>query len=404
MTGPALIRQTRPRWSFWLAESKDLSRIRQVQMARGKQISVALNRSGSASFDMPLNSEGAAFLQPYSRAILVYRDSPTVGNQLIWSGYINTLDEDITGNRISVGAVGWMERLGKRFLRREKIYTNADDGTIIFDLLDEMNLTSTPEPVPYVVPVVAGSDPNTPTWIQEGAKLPNEGVGGATAYVDLTTIDPPGSETSTGRDVTYAIYTPVLPEIQGLADIENGCDYYVTPDTRTLNIYRKRMVDRPNVVFGYNWGPNNIAQLGRQNDGSTVVNYFLARGKEGVTPRYQPDLASQALYGLIEETVSLPEIGPEREMILQYYASAEVALRAQPRIIYTITPFPYAGNEGRVPEPFVDYGIGDKVYFSAHWPPRVDISNQAVRVFGISMTIDEEGNERPGPLQVSPGG
>ena len=394
---PALIRQTRPRWSFWLAESKDLSRIRPIQMARGKQVSMTLNRSGSASFDMPLNSEGAAFLEPYSRAVLVYRDSPTVGNQLIWSGYINTLDEDITGNRISVGCVGWMERLSKRFLRRKKTYADADDGTIIFDLLAEMNLTVAPDTSGYVIPVVTGSSPNTPTWIQAGAKLPNQGVGGTTAYQDLTTI-------AAGRDKTYEIYTPVLNEIQGLSDIENGCDYYVTPDTRTLNIYRKRMVDRTNVVFGYNWGPNNIAQLGRQNDGSTLVNYFLARGKEGVTPRYQADAASQGAYGLIEETVSLPEIGPEQEMILQYYASAEVALRAQPRIIYSMTPFPYAGNEGRVPEPFVDYNIGDKVYFSAHWPPRVSISNQAVRVFGIQMTIDEEGNERPGPLQVSPGG
>ena len=402
---PLALIPVRPRWTFMLADARNLADIEPLRLARGRSVQLTLNRAGSASFDIPLSSDVAALLAPYSRAIKVYRESPNVGNQLIWSGYINTLDEDITGNRISVGAVGWMERLTKRLLRRKKVYDEEDDGVIIHDLLDEMNLTVAPDGTGYVIPVVAGSVPATPTWMQKGSLLPDEGPGGATEYVNLTTIIGPGPEFATaGRDKTYEKWAPVGPEITALTEIENGCDIYVTPDTRHLHCYRKRMVDRPSVIFGYNWGPNNIAQLGRQSDGSTLVNYFLANGVLGVTPGFQDDLPSQSLYGLIEEVVSLPEIGFNQESTLKYYAAIEVLLRSTPRITYSITPFPYAGNEGRVPEPFVDYNIGDKVYFSANWPPRVSIHKQAVRVFGISMTIDEEGNERPGPLQVSPGG
>ena len=400
-----LVETVRPIWTFWLAESKNLENIVPLRLARGKQVSLTLNRAGSASFDLPLSSDIASLLQPFYRAIKVYRESPTAGVQLIWSGFINTLDEDITGNRITVSAVGWLERLAKRLLRRQKIYANQDDGDIIFDLLAEMNLTSAPSatpqsdqpmPDPYPIRVVPNSVPNTPTWLQQGQKLPNEGIDGPTPYLDLTTITP-----TAGRNKSYEAWVPVGPEITGLTEIENGCDIYVTPDSRALNIYRKRMRILPEVIFGYNWGPNNIAQLGRQHDGSTIVNWLVARHQLH-PPRFQDDLDSQGLYGIIEEQVSLPEVA--NPGILQYYASAEVALRAFPRIVYTITPFPYAGNEGRVPEPFVDYDVGDIVYFSANWPPRVDIRNQGIRIFGISMTIDEEGNERPGPLQVSPGG
>ena len=49
-----------------------------------------------------------------------------------------------------------------------------------------------------------------------------------------------------------------------------------------------------------------------------------------------------------------------------------------------------------MPDPLVDYGLGDQVYLTAKYPPRIEISNQAVRVFGMDITIDDEGNERLG--------
>jgi hypothetical protein len=371
------------KWEFWLANSNNLSRIAPLTRARQKQVSLVLNMPGNASFALPMTDEHAPLIEPFSTCVLAFRTGST-GTKLIWSGYVATIDEDITGNSMVVNAVGWLERLFKRMLRLQKVYADTDDGSIIFDLLSLMNLTFYGG---YVVPVVFGSSPNNPTWIQEGAKLPNEGLGGATAYVNAL------------RNKTFEAYTVVGPEIQALNQLENGCDLELTPDTRTLNLYRKRMRDRPEAQFGYNWGPNNIGQLGRQIDGTTLVNYLLAIGRPEVVPQFADDAASQALFGLIEESVSLTDA--RDASILSYYAGAEVALRAQPRVIYSMTPLPWLEGKG-IPEPFVDYDLGDKAYFSARWGERIDIQKQAVRVFGISMQIDEEGNERPGPLQLSP--
>ena len=102
--------------------------------------------------------------------------------------------------------------------------------------------------------------------------------------------------------------------------------------------------------------------------------------------------------GIVEEVANLSDA--KNSDILQYYAAGEVAVRSSPRKTYSITPFPYFTN-GRVPEPFVDYDIGDIVTLSAKWGKRINIEGEPLRVFGMSFNIDEEGNERPGPLELA---
>lgn len=390
-------------WIFVLANSKDLSHIAELTQARSRTLQLALNRPGSASFTMPMKDPDAASISPLSTALKIYRIS-AAGVRLIWSGFVATIDEDVSGNHMTVNCVGWQDRLSKRILRRRKVYQAQDDAAIIFDLLAEANLTTAPDG--YAVPIVTGSSPNTPTWIQAGTTLPNEGPGGATGYQALTNTAVFGPNAA--RNKTYEIYTPIGPEIQTWSDLESGCDIDVTPDTRTLNIYRKKMTDRPGAVFGYNWGPNNISQLGRQIDSTTVVNYELAVGRPQITPQFADDIdpssgmhPSQMSYGLIEEVANISDA--QNQGVLRAYAGAEVLLRQQPRVIYTITPFSYT-ESGRVPEPFVDYDIGDLVYLTAKHGARINVQGQAMRIFGLSVTITEEGNEQIGQLQLSPGG
>lgn len=384
-------------WKFILAQAKDLLPLGDLTQARNKQISVALNRSGSASFSIPMDDELGSIIYPHSHALLAYRNG-SLGPKLVWSGGVNTIDEDIAGNRMTVNCVGWLDRLAKRVPHQDLIYNAIDDGQIVQNLLAEANGISTGEYVSGSAFTVAdgitmnwpaGSSPNLPTWIKWGGTLPNEGPGGATAYA------------TSSRSASYTRYqTSILQAIQQLSEIENGCDFWIHPASRQLYVYRKRRRVLPNVVFGFQWGPENVAQLNRQLDGSTLDNLHIVTGATGSTPSYQADTTSQQQYGVMEEYTTLSDVAITGT--LQAFASAEVAVRSQPRQLFSMTPFNWT-SENAVPEPFVDYDIGDQVSFSAVAPPRIQIAQQ-VRVFGMQFTIDEEDNERIGQLQIYPGG
>lgn len=413
-------------WKFVLGNSLDLSPVAELSQARGRSLGLLHNRGGSAAFNYPMTADYAELINTWTSCILAYRwnwratqalkAGGGVGNvwDLIWSGYVATIDEDITGNNMTVNAVGWLNRLDKRILRRNRDYiyvagSGVDDAEIIYDLLSEVNGVANGEhpggtssaPIQqsvntYTVYWPTGSKPNTPTWLKRGTKLPNEGPGGATAYAPAY------------RGKSYQQYQNILSAITELTDVENGCDIYVDPTTRELNIYRKRRVVRDMVIYGHLWGPNNIAQLGRQIDGTTQINYHVSTGRPGTVPKYQDDITAMQQVGPLEEMASLSDVVDTvttptgvSQSILWTYSAGEITLRTNPRIIYSLTPFAYT-PDGGVPEPFVDYGIGDQVRFTAHPNKRVQISNQAVRVFGMNVTIDDNGAEKLGQLQFTP--
>jgi hypothetical protein len=153
------------------------------------------------------------------------------------------------------------------------------------------------------------------------------------------------------------------------------------------------------VVFAYRWGPDNLSAFQRQIDASQIMNTIYV---SGATATYGPgtDAASIAAYGAFEEQVSLSDVYDVN--VLTAYGAEEITFRRNPRIIYSVTPFPVGSAKKRVPDPLIDYGLGDQVYLTAKYPPRLSLSNQAVRVFGMDITIDEEGNEKLGALQLSP--
>lgn len=410
-------------WKFNLADAKDLTDIAELTQARSRQLGLILNRGGNASFNYPMSAEFSDLIQEWKSAIKAYRWNWRATQLLraggghgnvwdcVWTGYVANVDEDISGDRMQVNAVGWLERFAKRFLRRDRDYpyvagTSWDDADIIFDLLAEANATATEHAVGvsqaaaadgYTLHWPAGSIPNTPTWVKKGAKLPNEGVGGLTAYTPMF------------RGKNYLKYQNIGQAFTELTEIEAGCDIHVDPVTRELNIYRRMRKVRDNVIFGYNWGPSNVQQLGRTIDGTTQINYHVSQGAAGTVPKYQDDVAAMQEYGPLEEMATLSDVQdivvtPQgaSQSVLWSYSAAEIALRAQARQIFTLTPFPYNPNYGGVPEPFVDYGLGDQVRFTAKWPPRINIENQAVRVFGLGVTIDDNGNEKLGQLQFAP--
>ena len=390
------------RWRFFLARSNDMSHIGELAQARGRNLNCILNRGGSLSFGHGMRHEIAEYFEPITTCVKAYRfaDRHQAWN-CEWSGPIWTIEEQIHDQSMTVNCIGWQDAmLGKRLLRMDKNYSATDDGEIIRLLLAEANKLTLPDIANYAVPVPNGwANQATPTHIGWGGTIPNEGIGGATAYQ------------TANRNKTYQRFQPIGPAIQELTEYENGCDIHITPEERKLYVYRKRM-KVTDQVFGFNWGPNNLQQFSRQIDASQVVNLMQTMGKPGTTSQYAdtrdpaftgwpsetaPDTQQQ--YGLMEEVANLSDVADAG--VLAVYGAGEIYVRYRPRVIYSMTPFPYT-EDGSVPEPFVDYTVGDQVFLTAKLDPRIEIENQGVRVFGMSVQIDEEGNERLSALQTSP--
>lgn len=385
-------------WKFILVNSKDLSHITELSQSRDKKLELVLNKPGSATFTYPMNNEYAAAITPFSTGIKAMRwnriASAAAGHAVwdcMWSGYVLALDETVDANRMAVSCVGWLQRLAKRFVRRQKVYAAKDDAEIVQDLLAEVNLTTAPDG--YVVPVPTGSNPATPTWLTWGGTAPNEGSGGATAYVPLT-----GAAL---RNKTVLPYSYVLPTIEELMSIENGGDIVVDPLTRAITWHRKYRRVRDDVVFGFQWGPQNLRGFGRNIETDAQVNYMLVTGAPGTTAGMMDDKPQQSVIGLLEENVALTDVKDNN--ILLTYAGGEILVRSNGRITYTIQPFPLPYDRpSNVPQAFIDYRVGDQTRFTAVHPPRINIRNQAIRLFGVSIDINNDGVATLGPLQVAP--
>lgn len=354
-----------------------------------------------------MNGEYASVIQPYNTCISAERynwrstlamNKGGIPGQVwdwIWSGFVQPIDEDWTNNTMKIGCVGWAQRLAMRMLHVDKTYTNSDDAPMLQDLLATANAATltNPDNSTYAVPIVAGSNPATPTWIAWGGTLPNEGVGGATAYAVRTNIT-----------VAKTKYQMILPIFDEITNIENGLDWWVHPKTRLLYVYRKRCATRSNVVVGFKWGPNNLAQFGRNIAGDQKANYVLVTGSGGLSAMAD-NAADQAANGLIESLTQWTDCNQPTVLLAE--AGAQIMMRANGRITYGITPFIYAGDIGApptsVPEPFVDYDpVGDEFKLTAISEKRGNIMLQTVRSFGVTVTIDEEGNGTLGQLQVAP--
>jgi hypothetical protein len=395
------------KWRLNLRQSKDLSLIGELNQASGKSLTLAHNNPGSSNWDYPMNGDWSSVIQPFNTCISAERNnwratqamrqggSPGEVWDWIWSGNVQTIDEDWTNNVMKVACVGWAQRLAMRMLHSDKTYTASDDAPILQDLLAYANAATiiNPDSSTYAVPTVAGSSPATPTWMAWGGTLPTEGIGGATAYA-----------TRTGITVTKTKYQMILPIFDEITNIENGLDWWVHPKTRLLYVYRKRCTVRNNVVVGFKWGPNNLGQFGRNIAADQKANYVLVTGASGISAMAdnKPD---QTANGMIESLTQWTDATDTSVLLAE--AGAQIIMRANGKITYGITPFLYAGDIGApptsVPEPFVDYDpVGDEFKLTAISTQRGNIMLQTVRSFGVTVSIDEEGNEALGQLQVAP--
>jgi hypothetical protein len=392
-----------PQWKFILVNSKDLSEIGELHQARGKSLNLALNTPGSASFTYSFEGNLAADIAVISTGIMAYRRGSSDTYKLVWSGYINEINEDVNGGTMTVSAVGWFERLNKRIARQDILYKSQYDyeiivgsgfaipsGGVASGIIHIANKTTTASGYTIAsgtVPVVSGSSPNTPTWMSAGTyedgMRPAVATGSGAARQDV----------SIKQDSSFG------EAIMTLVNQENGCDIYVDPSTRALNVYGTKGSVKSEVWFGYNWGPENIKEFSRSTTTNDIANYLV--GRASGTTAQSINTASSSLndFGLFEDhlDVTLKTADPE---VLAFYTAAEYAFRSDPRTTptYSVSPYPYTIGSS-VPEPFTDYDIGDKVKLRAVSEPRVNV-NGTFRIFGLSISISDDGNENIDSLNI----
>lgn len=344
-------------WQLYLAESNNLNRIAEISReARGKSFSLALNRAGSFNFNLPLSTDWWEYLNPLQHCVIVSKN-----HNEVWSGPIWTKSESLASERIEISCVGWFQTLFSRFITdANHTYTTTNEGDIAFALLALAN--------DYEIDSVI-----YPTFISEGSN---------------TSIE--------DRTRTYERWQNIGQEIQALTEIEASFDFKIDPITREMNIMNESdFADQTEAVFGFNWGPRNVREVTRETDGSVARNEYFVRGQFSTAHTWDTD--SIDTYGLYQEVIEIGELSDVG--IGAAIANVEVAVNKNPRILINFDPM--AESEIlTMPSIFEDYDIGDKVYLSAvrH---NVEIKEQAIRVFGASISIDENNNETVNSIQVT---
>lgn len=359
-------------WRFMLVDSNNLEEIGEIKAARNKQVELALDKPGGVQFEVPLDYGLFNEIKEIKHGVVAYRNKVAQHSGMIWN-----LNEDADNNKLSVQTVGWFETLNHRILRENVGYPPFSTGVVNAGQIVFMPASGTVGTTSYhpggLLTIANGQHE---TWISEGT-----------------------NKDKMQRIISYAKAQSIGGAINQLSEIEAGFDFWIDPLTRVMSITNWNEVSdkTDEVVFGYNWGPNNMEKLSRQFDPSNMVNRMTALGKYG--GGFAEDVEAQNEYQLFEEMPQLNEVTDPN--VLLAYAGGEVLLRGSPRQIFSFIPFPYSGT-GREPQPFVDYGIGDKVVFTALKAPRVDIRGQAVRIYGMNISITDEGNEKLSSLQISP--
>lgn len=339
---------------FELAYSSDLTKIGELTQARGRTLSLALNRAGAFQMTLPLAHEFSDNISEIETCVLIRR----LGT-VVWSGPVWTVEES-TPDGLSVGCIGWLQTLEKRVSKfawgNPLTYTAQDAGAIALDLLTRSNADNVTGPN-YVTPGTA--------------------------------------EMTQSRTKSYQPFSNVLNEITALSDLESGYDMTVDPISRKLNIYTRVGVTNPQAFFEYG---SNAQAVSRSSDSSRVTNRFIVYSPVGWVQAN--DTTSQARYGTFEEAISLSDV---RDVtILQAFANAELVVRSTPLRFHTFQPRMTDVTPRIFGTRVQDFDVGDTCYVKVS-RGRLQVPRQTVRIFGATVTWPDDagGQERLTSIQTT---
>lgn len=231
---------------------------------------------------------------------------------------------------------------------------------------------------------------------------------------DETEIETTSDTCGTEGGYVAGPYKPVLDCVGDLAHGLDGFDWYIEPklaDAAKIGKLRLAAVvgsEKPNAIFEYGLGKNNVSDISLLRDLGNVLNrgyHIPDEGLEGTETVLSAESASSITErGLYEEVVDLS--GITNVALRENWLLNNVEVRKAARLVLGMTTAPYdASNPTRVPQPGTDYWIGDLVPARAVTGPNSDIVlfNGLTRVWGISVSIDNNGVTSVTPQLVKEG-
>lgn len=234
-----------------------------------------LNAPGAARITVPLRhtSVTPANYAVGQREVYIYRDA-----DLVWGGELWTARADADRQTLSLSATGFYERLRRRLIEDDQVFTAIDASTIVKDLIDY-------------------------------AQAKTGGDMGLDAS-DFGDFGPARTEHWCCWDGTS-----IADAIEVLANKANGFDYEITADKRVLG-YRPRKALSSSQAFTFGTGPtsaSNIVDISVEADASELANIV-----GGLPPDdgcldctdlvKASDATSRSTYGRLDETIDLSDV------------------------------------------------------------------------------------------------
>lgn len=323
-----------------------------------------LNKLATCSFQIALNDAMSFTLASTAAFIKLYR-----GTTLRYFGPIVTAEETIEPNGKSIAATsadGWIlqKRLAGKSSTGQIFSVATDVAQIAKSLIDTTN-----------------------TMAETG--------------ISTTTVT---MSAGSSRTYTAGPYRFILEIVQELGSALDGFDWRFVPIENWVNgavsgtkfayLHAVPLIgsNQPTAIFEYGLNTrSNVLDYHKTTSRDGQANLVFLAGQDFVAPVSASDATAQATWGVQEDILSLGDL-TDATMRSQI-AAEHVAVRSYPRNIIKITPHIDPGDTGRLPQPFVDYDIGDTI------TARIVDNNQVrfaglLRVYGINVTVDEQGFER----------
>lgn len=216
----------------------------------------------------------------------------------------------------------------------------------------------------------------------------------------LSTANYNGLGFAAGSGITYTAgpYRPMSEVLSELGAALDGFDWLVRPiepASGKIGVLQARPIigaTQANSVFEYGTGRSNIANYGftwtRDVQANTMYHQNSA-ASTGAVLTSGPDATSQTAWGKMEDIIrnDISDATMRQKLIDEH-----VAVRQNPRRLIRFTPHIDA-SASHVPQPYVEYDLGDTVTARIARAGIVRFAG-AVRVYGISCSMDEAGFER----------
>lgn len=337
---------------------------------RERALALSLNRIESASCRVPLNNPmGAAMGDSSEKLLKAYRDHGSGFGLPKFVGPVLTSEEDVdyTSQTVQINAVSPLWRLNKRLLGTTKegiaFGTQATPmeivaiGKAIVDMANTQEFTGIRTDGTFVASSPANMSWVGPYWLKPAA----EALAELTASVN-------------SFDFTLSYVEPIFQDPNW-------------PTLCYMNFSPLIGVQRPNAVFEYGVGANNLTGYNRQVSREGMMTQgFTAYPSNEQEPRMKEDAAARALRGLYQDVV--PDGGVNNDAVRDAILQEHLYYRAKPREVITLK---VAMNSDVVA--LRDFAIGDYVKATARVAGSLRF-DAMFRVWGITFNADENGNEK----------